>query len=157
MKIITYPNKILSQIAEPVQSQEMDGAKTLAELMSLTMRQHGGLGLAAPQIGISKRLIVWAGPDEMTLGGPKKKIYCAINPVVIYSHGKIKTKEGCLSIPNIQREIKRKRIVTIEAINERGQQLKQKFENLAAVIIQHEIDHLNGITILDNAKKRNEI
>ena len=157
MKIITYPNKILSQIAEPVQPQEMDGAKTLAELMSLTMSQHGGFGLAAPQVGISKRLIVWAGPDEMTLGGPKKKVYCAINPVVVYSHGKIKTKEGCLSIPNIQREVKRKRIIVIEALSIVGEPMKIKFENMDAVIIQHEIDHLNGITILDNAKKRNEI
>ena len=157
MIIITYPNKILLQIAEPVQSQEMEGAKILIELMYLTMRQHDGFGLAAPQVGISKRLIVWAGPDEMTLGGPKKKICYAINPVIVYSHGKIRTKEGCLSIPNIQREVKRKRIIAIEAINEHGQQYKQKFENMDAVIIQHEINHLNGIIILDNAKKRNEI
>lgn len=148
MKIVTYPNKILSQTAEPVQAWEMDYFKPVIKNMLWLMRTNRGLGLAAPQVGISKRIVVWVDQD--------REKQTAINPVIVSSRGKIKIKEGCLSLPNIQREIQRKRVVVIEALDENGKRFKQKLENIDAVIVQHEIDHLNGITILDSAKKRGQ-
>ena len=112
------------------------------------LRGSGRLGLAAPQIGISKRFFVWIDFD--------KESCVMINPVVVGSFGKIKLTEGCLSIPNIQRRVNRKRVVIVEFLNEAGYTERCKFKNLCAVVVQHEIDHLNGITILDNAKKRND-
>lgn len=147
MKIITYPNKILSQKAEPVQVEEIAGLKSVIADMVYIMRLHRGLGLSAPQVGLSKRIIVWIdGGVNMAL----------INPVTIHSHGKIKIKEGCLSLPGIQREIKRKRVIVVKGLSIIGEPMEMELKNMDAVIIQHEIDHLNGITILDSAKKRNK-
>lgn len=146
VKIITYPDEILSQRAQPVQLEEIPALKGVFSEIAATLRYRGGLGLAAPQVGISKRFLAWI--DALN------EIRVMVNPVIVGSSGKIKIMEGCLSIPNIQKYVNRKRVVTVEFLNEAGYTERRRFKNLCAVIVQHEIDHLNGITILDNAKKR---
>lgn len=147
MKIITYPNKILSRKAKPVDLGEIDLIKRIIPVMFLTLTRAHGLGLSAPQIGISERFFVFVDSHG------NKIIF--INPTITDSYGKITETESCLSLPNIQRKIKRKRVIEVSAINEKGQNVCGEFKNINAIIIQHEIDHLNGITILDSAKKRN--
>ena len=92
VKILIYPDKILSQVAERVEECHVVGS--IIKDMFLIMRRNNGGGLAAPQVGISKRIIVWLGPDCV------KRV--AINPVIVSSQGKVKSREGCLSVPNIQ-------------------------------------------------------
>lgn len=145
MKIITHPHKTLYKTAGSVQPWEMDYFKPVIKNMLWLMITNRGLGLAAPQVGISKRIIVWIDQDE--------EKHTAINPAIVSSRGKIKIKETCLSLPNIMREINRKRVVVIEALDVNGQRFEQKLENIDAVIVQHEIDHLDGITILNNTIK----
>ena len=147
MKIIIYPNRILSQVAHRVNPGDMDAVKSIVKNMFVIMRRNNGGGLAAPQVGISKRIIVW-------LSGPERVERVAINPVIVHSQGKFKSREGCLSVPNIQRDIRRKRLIEVVALDENDERGVYELTNREAVVVQHEIDHLNGITILDGVKKR---
>ncbi|MCK5609251.1 peptide deformylase [Candidatus Pacearchaeota archaeon] len=149
MKIILYPNKILSQVAELVNvesHQYLNYVRHIAKDMFSVMIRNNGAGLAAPQVGISKRIIVWRNREDERFVG--------VNPIITYGHGKITTKEGCLSVPNIQRDIKRARVIEFWSHDENGERVHYDMKNMDAVIIQHEIDHLNGVTILDDTKKR---
>ncbi len=143
MKIIIYPNKILFQVAERVEPGE--DVRALVKSMILTMRRYRGGGLAAPQLGISKRVIVW---EDFEAGK------YLINPVITHSQGKVKSCEGCLSVPNIQRDIRRRRLIEVVGIDLAGETLVLELTNRVAIIVQHEIDHLDGITILDGKKRR---
>jgi len=146
MKIEIYPSKILSQIATDVDPGELPLYQSLIKNMIMTMKTHRGLGLSAPQVGVNKRIIVWR-PKE---GVP----YVVINPIITAASGKIKTEEGCLSVPNIRKSITRQRIISIEYINENGTPMACDLKNMDAVIVQHEIDHINGLTILSSRKNR---
>lgn len=149
MKIIIYPDKILSQVAETVGPEKMDAVKSIVFTMMATLKKNRGFGLAAPQIGISKRIIVWTDQD-------REKFYVAINPTIVSSRGRIKIQEGCLSLPSIHREVKRRRVIKVVALDEFAKRVTFELANIDAVIVQHEIDHLNGITIMDSTKKRNQ-
>jgi len=148
-KIIIYPDPILFKISTEFTPEQLPAAITIAKELVGTMRIHRGLGLAAPQIGISKRIIAWVDGEE--------KPQVAINPVIISARGKIRTEviEGCLSIPNIQKRIRRrKRVITVAAITVTGDPIEFNLQNMEAVIVQHEIDHLDGMTILDKRRKK---
>lgn len=148
LKILQYPDERLFQVAEPVELEGLPGIKFFIDSMIYTMQRHEGLGLAAPQIEINERYIVW----RKNINDPP--LY-AINPVIMSARGKNKPRmlEGCLSIPNIQRQInRRKRVVVVEAIDENNNPISFNLENESAVIVQHEIDHLNGITILSQGR-----
>lgn len=127
--------------------EKMGEVESIVFSMLITLQKHRGFGLAAPQVAISKRIIVWT--DEA-----REKPFVAINPEVVSSRGRIKTIEGCLSLPGIQRAVKRKRVIKVVALDEQARRVTYKLKNIDAVIVQHEIDHLNGITILDGPKKR---
>ncbi len=143
MKIIIYPDKILSQVAERVEPGV--DVRALIKSMILVMRKNRGGGLAAPQIGISKRVIVWEDFEDGKY---------LINPVIAHSQGKVKSREGCLSVPNIQRDIKRRRLIEVVGFDLAGESLVLELTNRVAIIVQHEMDHLDGITILDNRKRK---
>lgn len=148
MKIEIYPSKILSQVAQEVAVDKLPLYKEFIKNMITCIKEHNAFGLAAPQVGVNKRIIVWLD------GEGKPRVY--INPVIISSFGKIITEEGCLSFPGYQKRIKRKRGINIKAINEKGETIYWVLENMDAVIVQHEIDHLNGITILSSKKQRKQ-
>ena len=146
MKIIKYPAPILRQIAIKVELTEFNQYQNLIKDMIEITKLHGGQGLAAPQINVSRRVIVYR--DE------KKNFNALINPVIIASSGKIiSLKEGCLSIPNICRDIKRARYVTVEGLDEKGNPVAIYAKTTMSIILQHEIDHLNGVTILQGRRK----
>jgi len=139
-EIVKYPNPILKKRAEEIKDVSED-IKRLAEDMIETMISSRGIGLAGPQVGESKRIII-----VRTESGPK----VFINPKIIKkSWSKEVRKEGCLSLPGSYLEIKRAKEIEVEALNENGQMIKMKVQGLTARIIQHEIDHLDGILIFN--------
>ena len=145
MKIEIYPSKALSRIAQEVDIGKLSLYKEFIKNMIDTMQRNKGQGLAAPQVDVNKRIIVFF--DE------EKNSHVLINPEIVESRGKIITEEGCLSCPNYRRRIKRKRIIDVKAIDENGKELSITLTKMDAVIVQHEIDHLDGITILSKRKK----
>lgn len=140
LEIKKYPNAILKKKAEIVE-EVTPGIKELIFNMIETLRQAQGVGLAAPQVGISKRVII-----VQTETGPQ----AYINPKILEKSRKTDTKEeGCLCFPGLFLKIKRAKEAEIEALNESGEKVKIQAEGILARIFQHEIDHLNGILILD--------
>jgi peptide deformylase len=157
--IVTLPEPILRRKARPV-SKFDDDLQTLIDDMIDTMRQAPGVGLAAPQVGISDRLIVveYADPpegdDEDEHKEVKPKLYVMINPEIVKtSDEKVLGVEGCLSIPGLVGEVERFAMVQVKGLNRRGQPMKVKADGWLARIFQHEIDHVNGIVFPDRATR----
>ena len=146
MKILTYPDPVLRQKAESVESIDED-VRDIVEAMTEAMYRDDGVGLAAPQVGISKRIIVVdAGEGWM----------CLINPVIMeLGKEEDRIEEGCLSFPGIRVAITRPTNVTVTALSEQGNPIEVKAEGLIARVLQHEIDHLNGVLIIDHASPLN--
>lgn len=120
-----------------------DRIKELIEDMVETMHKYDGVGLAAVQVGILKRIIVIDIYDEDT---PIVKL---VNPVMVKQKGEKELEEGCLSFPNKFAKVKRPTEVVVEGLNENGEKVKIKAKDLLAQALCHEIDHLNGITFVD--------
>lgn len=120
-----------------------DKVKELIEDMVETMHKYDGVGLAAVQVGILKRIIVIDIYDEKT---PIVKL---VNPVLVKQKGEREVEEGCLSFPNKFAKVKRPNEVVVEGLNENGDKVKIKATGLLAQALCHEIDHLNGITFVD--------
>lgn len=120
-----------------------DKVKELIEDMVETMHKYDGVGLAAVQVGILKRIIVIDIYDEKT---PIVKL---INPVIVKQKGEREVEEGCLSFPNKFAKVKRPTEVVVEGLNEKGQKVKIKATELLAQALCHEINHLDGITFVD--------
>ena len=150
LKIVTYPTKSLSQPSEKI--EEIDGEiKALIKDMGETMFAESGVGLAAPQVGINKRLFVYdshaADPDY---DGEAQEITALINPEIIEKRGSfISENEGCLSVIDYRADVKRAESVTVRAQNIDGKKLEFDADGLLAVIMQHEIDHLDGVLFID--------
>ena len=134
-------DEILRKKAREVEEVN-DKIREILEDMVETMHQFNGVGLAGPQIGILKRLVVIDLYDD---NGPIK----LVNPKIIKQEGKQEVEEGCLSFPNQFAKIIRPARVTIEALNEKGEKIKIKSEGLLAQAISHELDHLDGILFVD--------
>ena len=119
-----------------------------------TMRVAPGVGLAAPQVGVSERLIVVEYPEDDEREGSPKKLYVVVNPEIneISEETEIGI-EGCLSIPHLHGEVKRALAVTVKGQTRHGQPFKIKAKDWLARIFQHEIDHLNGVVFTDRATK----
>jgi len=147
--IITEPNKILRQISKPVKKVGKNEQSLMDDMLD-TMYAADGIGLAAIQIGIAKRIIVM---DISWNKGEKKPMYF-INPV-IRKKDKEKSiyEEGCLSVPNQFAEIERPRKCEVEYLNYEGKKKLLKAEGLLATCIQHEMDHLEGILFIDYLSK----
>lgn len=146
--IVVYGDPVLKKKAEEIEQGELDVVK-LAEDMFETMYNASGVGLAAPQIGISKRIFVvdGTGIDEPELEG-FKKIF--INPIIRDEDGvPWSYEEGCLSIPNIREDILRNPKITITYFDENWEEHTENYEGLKARILQHEYDHLEGILFTD--------
>lgn len=120
-----------------------DKIRELLDDMLETMHLYNGVGLAAPQVGILKRVIVIDLYDD---NGPLK----LVNPVLVKTKGKQEVEEGCLSFPNQYAKMIRPEEVVVEALNENGEKVKIKAKGLLAQALCHEIDHLDGILFVDN-------
>ena len=145
MPLVDQYNPILRQPTVNVGFEHISGGEVAYLAMSLmeSLNHHQGLGLSANQVGLKHRMFAMNRKEL-------NKIWCLINPIVLsVSTNKVKTKEGCLSFPNLFIEIERPDWVEIgfQAVN--GENLKQKFEGIEATVALHELDHLNGICFTD--------
>jgi len=148
-KILTEPDKILRQVSKPVEEVGKYEQSLMDDMLD-TMYAADGIGLAAIQIGIPKRIIVM---DISWSKGEKKPMYF-VNPV-IKKKDKEKSiyEEGCLSVPNQFAEIERPKKCEVEYLNYEGEKKLSKTEGLLATCIQHEMDHLEGILFIDYLSK----
>jgi peptide deformylase len=140
--IVKYPNPILRRKADSIRDIDEE-IRLLSEDMMEAMYLDDGVGLAAPQVGVSKRLIVLdVGQGPMSL----------INPEIVHSEEEQHTvEEGCLSLPGIRIDIARPTQIIVRGIDDQGESREIQAEGLIARVLQHEIDHLNGILIIDRA------
>jgi peptide deformylase len=148
LKIVQYPNPGLKGKSKEVKEITSE-IKKLALDMKETMTAKDGLGLAAPQIGISQRMIaVRLLPSRNSNEDVEVKVF--INPKILKRSKETEFgEEGCLSLPGLYLNIKRHRTVEVSAIDENGNEIKIQTQGLAARILQHEIDHLEGILFFD--------
>ncbi len=147
MYIVIAPDPVLRTKCEPVDSSEIKKIKSTARQMAKLMYKNQGCGLAAPQVGISKRLIVVDCDQE---DGKKDPIFF-INPEIVERGGdEVECDEGCLSIPGISIPIKRYEQVTVEALDLNGITFRVEADDFLARCLQHEIDHLDGRTMFEH-------
>ncbi len=143
LTIVKYPDPILSQPGEPVTEFNAELRKLVADMFETTYANQG-VGLAAPQVGVSKRITV----IDVSMGKVPKDKLVIINPEIISSEGKVYEDEGCLSFPDIREKVVRAAKVRIRAQDENGKWFEMDGEELLARCMQHEIDHLDGILFL---------
>ena len=146
--IITVPDPILRQVASPV-GEITDGIRQLLDDMAATMYDAPGIGLAAPQINISKRLIVMdCGKDDTP------ELFKMVNPEIVgQSDARAILEEGCLSIPDHTADVERPAEVEIRYLDEDGIDRSLTASGLLAACVQHEIDHLNGVLFIDHISR----
>jgi|SRR5579872_6029122 len=143
-----YPDKLLRKSAAEVKFPLSAEAQELIEDMYDTVRKAQGIGLAAPQVGKSLRIIV------VNLEHLEVPIFALINPVVTdVSKKNSVMEEGCLSIPGVFGDVSRPEQIRFKALDFRGKKIEAEAEGLLARVIQHEIDHINGVLIIDKIKK----
>ena len=140
--IIGHPT--LVKKAEPVERVDKDIVR-LAEDMVETVHAAPGIGLAAPQVGVSKRLIV----VDLSVGERKDDLIVLVNPEIVRKEGKVTCEEGCLSVPDIREKVARPYRVTVCGIDLDGQEVEVDAEDMLARVLCHEIDHLDGILFVE--------
>jgi peptide deformylase len=145
LKICKYGDEVLKVKAQTITDINQHIAE-LARAMTQTMHQAPGIGLAAPQVGKSVQLITL----DLTVGEIPEELLVLINPQITAAEGFEIYEEGCLSVPGYSLPIKRKAKIFLHATLLDGRELRMEFEGLKARVLQHEIDHLNGILILDH-------
>jgi peptide deformylase len=149
LDILTAPDPILKKKADPV-DEVTDEIRTLLDDMLETMYDAPGIGLAAPQVGVLKRVIVVdvSGDDE------DPAPYKMINPQVTWASDEIGLyEEGCLSVPKSYSEVERPVAVKVSYLNEKGETCEVSADGLLATCLQHEIDHLNGTLFIDHLSR----
>lgn len=146
LDICTWPDEVLAAKAKKIDEITPE-LKELIENMVETMYESDGVGLAAPQVGESIRLIC---VDQT---GPKmrEELRVLINPEILECDGEVESEEGCLSCPELSAKVKRKERVKVKALNEDGEEVCIETDGFLAIILQHEIDHLEGVTLADRA------
>jgi peptide deformylase len=152
LKIVTVPDPVLRRKAHKVTEFGKD-FQQLVEDMIETLRDAPGVGLAAPQVGLSERLIVveYGDDDDETV---PKKLYVVANPEIVEtSEEKVEGLEGCLSVPDLVGTVERYQSIIVKGVNRFGRPTKIKASGWIARIFQHEIDHLNGVLFTDLTDK----
>jgi peptide deformylase len=139
LELRLYPDAVLRDLTEPVELFDKVLKKFVNDML-VFMRRYKGIGLAAPQVGVRKQILV------ADIGqGP----VCVVNPQILIATGGDRMIEGCLSLPEVQVEIYRMTYLEVRGQNPQGKDIHLKTEGLLARVLQHEIDHLNGILICD--------
>lgn len=145
-EVIVFPDERLRRKSEEVKDID-DELRVLIADMFDTMYADDGIGLAAPQVGVHKRLVVMDVVLDEETGEHLKLVL--INPVITERQGEVTSTEGCLSVPEYRAEVKRAEIIKIEALDENGQKQTLEANGLLAICIQHELDHLDGKLFID--------
>jgi peptide deformylase len=154
LPVLQFPDPRLRRRAEPVE-KITDELRQLAADMLETMYAEPGIGLAAPQIGQSIRLVVL--DTEWTDEGAERKPCVFVNPEIVERSGETTWNEGCLSVPDLNAEVARSEQVVLRALDLDGHEVIENASGLRAVCFQHELDHLDGVLFIDRigALKRN--
>jgi peptide deformylase len=145
LDILTYPDKFLQQPTKPVENIDEIVQKLIAD-MAETMYTAPGVGLAAIQVGSDKQILVF---DEKPVEN-NHRYQVIINPRVIATEGQIISEnEGCLSVPDFRSDVKRAARIIVEGVNRDGKPLRVEADGFLAIVLQHEIDHLNGTLFIN--------
>lgn len=153
LKLISEDNEILRKVAELWNFEKDSDLNELVKAMSKLMVLHNGIGLAAPQCGIAKRIFVMGNPDHLV---------ACINPEIISGTETIRDLEGCLSFPDLWMYVERYKVIKVKYYNVAGEKVEQELTGLMARVFQHELQHLDGICFdtevsklaLDRAKEK---
>jgi peptide deformylase len=148
LEILTYPHPVLKKRSEEV-GQVDEELKTLVRDMTETMYHSNGVGLAACQVGISRRVIVL----DVSPMDPEQCLFAVINPEIVFEEGEVEQEEGCLSAPDCLEKVKRREKVKVKGTSIEGKEIEISGEGILAVALQHEIDHINGVLILDKVSR----
>ncbi len=149
LQIYAFPNKFLSRTAKPVEN--IDGTtQEIIDRMALTMYEAPGIGLAAIQVGVDRSILVYdVAPRDET-----RDLHVLINPKIVSDDGEILSEnEGCLSVPDYRADVKRSKSILVEGVDRDGNPIRIEAEDLLAIVLQHEIDHLNGKLFIDRISK----
>lgn len=146
LSILTYPDPFLKQQASPV--DHIDGTlQTVIDDMATTMYAAPGVGLAATQVGIGRRFLVY----DIAPRDQERDLHVLINPRIVTGEGQIISEnEGCLSVPDFRADVKRFARILVEGADRNGKPLRFEAEGMLALVIQHELDHLNGTLFIDH-------
>jgi peptide deformylase len=149
LPIITLPHPVLKKRASEVEAITPEILALLSD-MAETMYAAPGIGLAANQVGMLVRAIVIDVDDPEEEDEEKYGLLKLLNPEIISHSGRIDSEEGCLSIPEVRETIQRHEIVTVQAINEKGEEIEVTANGMMSRCLQHEIDHLDGVLFIDH-------
>ncbi|HAO92799.1 MAG: peptide deformylase [Deltaproteobacteria bacterium GWB2_55_19] len=152
LDILKYPDPFLKTRAEKVARID-DAVKSLINNMVETMYHAKGIGLAATQVGVAKRVAILDVPTDEERKERGKHLLPLINPEIILSEGTVVYEEGCLSIPGFTADVTRASMVVIRTLDLEGQVREITAEGLFAIALQHEIDHLDGILFIDRLSR----
>ena len=146
LDILTYPDSFLSKPTQPL--EDIDGkVQEMIDKMAATMYDAPGIGLASIQVGWDKSLTVY----DISPRDEERSLHVLINPRIITKEGEIVSEnEGCLSVPEFRSDVKRAAFITVEGYDRKGKPVKIDAEGMLAIVLQHEIDHLNGTLFLDH-------
>ena len=152
LKIVTYPEPVLAKVAKPVESVTPDIAKLMDD-MAETMYANDGVGLAAPQVGKSLRVITIDVGVDLPGGRQRGHLIQLANPEIISANGEIDWEEGCLSVPEFKVKTKRAAEIIVKGLNKSNKPIEYMASGLLSVAFQHEIDHLDGKLLIDRVTK----
>ncbi len=146
LEIVTYPDHFLKQPTQKVENIDGD-LQLLIDNMGNTMYQAPGIGLAAIQVGVDKSMLVY----DINPPGDGHQLNVLINPKIVSQEGEILSEnEGCLSVPEFRANVKRAARVLVEAVDREGNPQRIEADGLLSIVLQHEIDHLNGTLFIDH-------
>jgi len=143
LEVLHFPDARLRTPAKPVKQVDLTTRQIIADMFE-TMYKAPGIGLAATQVNIHKQIIV------IDVSEKRNSPLCLINPKILSKDGEQYTEEGCLSVPGIFEEIKRAQKITVQALNQQGENFTLSTEDVLSVCIQHEMDHLKGQLFVDH-------
>ncbi len=147
-EIVKYPHPVLKKRSETVGQIDEEIKKLIGDMRE-TMYDAGGIGLAACQVGVSQRVIVL----DVSPMDPQHNFFALINPEILSEEDEIDHEEGCLSVPDCLEKVKRKEKVCVKGLSPEGVEKEIRCEGILAIALQHEIDHTNGILILDRVSR----
>lgn len=142
LDVLKFPDERLRTVAKPVETVD-DDIRTLVDDMFETMKDEKGIGLAATQVNVHKRVVVMDVSEEQN----EPRVF--INPEITKMDGKMINEEGCLSVPNSYAKVERAETITVEALDKDGNPFSLDADGLLAICIQHELDHLKGKLFVD--------
>ena len=145
LEIRLFPDPVLRECSKPAAWKDPKVHQFIQSLIITLYDQPGGIGIAAPQVGITKRIIL----IDVSFKDPTKRLEIMINPKIIHSDGELLSREGCMSLPEYTANIKRSAQVTAQWTDPKGGLQQRRFSGIEAICLQHEIDHLNGKLFID--------